>query len=140
MHELVAIGYKWIGKPRSIQLVEEHTRSCESCREIYQSETKSPSTLSIRCNNFIKKFQTNIYLFGFAILIISSLFGISLSNQQGMFYNLTLIPAIGALGFFMLKQKWIYFRLVFLYLLIFGYSSQIFLMEFLAKDLHGVFS
>lgn len=51
----------------------------------------------------IKKKMVSV---GFIILTIGGLFGIYLSNSQGVFYNVIIMPCVGIVGYVLLRKKY----------------------------------
>ena len=88
----------------SKQAVYEHIKSCEECRNLYGKEVvfeNSEKEILIK----IKRNLTGICL---VIIIVGILFGISLSANELMFYNILIMPAIGGISYFAFKKKVIY--------------------------------
>ncbi len=81
--------------------VLEHLKTCKSCSEIYGKEVAFVSSNNV----IVAKIKKNITLISLAIITLGVLFGISLSISQFMFYNVLIMPAIGAMAFFTLKYK-----------------------------------
>ncbi len=88
----------------SIKLVNEHIKSCKSCKELYGSEMKFDDS-DEKTILKVKKYITHICIL---LITFGILFGISLSANQFMFYNILIMPLIGAVSFFTLKKKSIY--------------------------------
>lgn len=96
-------------------LVQNHIKECKNCQDILKSFEEIPKMNEEKIINKIKK-----QLFTIAIIIISlgGLVGLALSESMGMFYNILIMPTIGAIGYFTLKRK---AYLVPLTLLVFSY-------------------
>lgn len=88
----------------SKQAVYEHIKSCEECKNIYGEEVVFENS-DKKILKDIKKNLTHICL---VIIGLGILFGISLSANQFMFYNILIMPAIGYISYFSLKKKAIY--------------------------------
>lgn len=87
----------------SKKLVEEHIELCEECKELYNSFENEEITIDDR--NIIKKIKKQIFIFALVIIVVASMVGLALSETMGMFYNILIMPSIGVLGYFVLKDK-----------------------------------
>lgn len=43
---------------------------------------------------------------GFLFIVFGALMGVYLSDSMGMFYNILIMPIVGACGYLTLKRKW----------------------------------
>jgi hypothetical protein len=53
-------------------------------------------------------FKKGIYLFSIIVLLIGAMIGVGLTNNKGTFYNILIMPLLGAIGYFALKKRWYY--------------------------------
>ena len=88
----------------SKKAVYEHMKSCENCKNVYGEEMFFEDS-DKKILKDIKKNLTHICLI---IIGLGILFGISLSANQFMFYNILIMPIIGGIAYFSLKKKSIY--------------------------------
>ncbi|MFI3215155.1 MAG: zf-HC2 domain-containing protein [Eubacteriales bacterium] len=88
----------------SKKVVYEHMKFCEDCKNVYGVEVVFEDS-DKKILKDIKKNLTHICLI---IIGLGMLFGISLSANQFMFYNILIMPAIGGISYFSLKKKSIY--------------------------------
>ena len=88
----------------SKQAVYEHLKGCTSCQTMYGKDIafeNSEQHILIK----LKRYISTICL---VILILGILFGVSLSANQFMFYNVLIMPFIGAMSYVILKKKALY--------------------------------
>ncbi len=84
-----------------------HMQSCEACKAIYGEEISFGES----DKNIISKLKKHVAKISFVVISLCILFGISLSANQFMFYNVLIMPAIGLASFFTLKHKSIFVAL-----------------------------
>lgn len=84
-------------------IVEEHIKSCEKCNIIYNGVTQ----IKIQMDDMavVNKIKKQISYALIAIILVGSVFGMMLTNSMDMFYNALIMPAIGGLGYVLLKKK-----------------------------------
>lgn len=89
----------------SEMLVAKHIDNCESCKALFSSEevNKDYKVDDQKVIGDIKKKMVSV---GLTILIIGGLLGIYLSNSQGMFYNVLIMPCVGIVGYVLLRKKY----------------------------------
>lgn len=106
--DLIPLVKDNVASEDSKKLVEEHTEECEECKSLYNSfENKGFENKEILMDdkNVIRKIKKQISIFALAIIVIASMLGLALSDTMGMFYNILIMPSIGILGYFVLKDK-----------------------------------
>jgi hypothetical protein len=101
--DLIPLVKDNVASQASKKLVEEHIEQCEECKEIYNSFENEE--IMMNDINIIKKIKKQIFIFSLIIIVIASMVGLALSESMGMFYNILIMPAIGILGYFILKNK-----------------------------------
>lgn len=101
--DLIPIVKDNVASQASKKLVEEHIELCEECKELYNSFENEE--IMIDDTNVIKKIKKQIFIFTLAMIVIASMVGLALSETMGMFYNILIMPSIGILGYFALKDK-----------------------------------
>jgi len=94
--DLIPLVKDGIASEESRILVEEHIKTCESCREIYGTEEKLKSAdISSALGRFRKKLHLSIAM----IMMFGIFFGLSFTATDMIFYNTVIMPVIGALGY-----------------------------------------
>lgn len=101
--DLIPIVKDNVASQASKKLVEEHIELCEECKELYNSFENEE--IMIDDTNVIKKIKKQIFIFTLVMIVIASMVGLALSETMGMFYNILIMPSIGILGYFALKNK-----------------------------------
>ncbi len=102
--DLMPLVTDGVASEDSERAVREHVEGCESCRELFNSDEK-PAINAERVDRDIKKRLTQL---GMILIVIGVLFGIGIAEGQFMFYNIIIMPTIGAVSYLALKRKWIY--------------------------------
>ena len=92
-----------IGSEDSKALVLEHIKCCASCNKIYGNQPEVDYSLnSLKVS---KKIKSNLRLLTVLIIFIGIFTGIIITDGMYVFYNVLLMPAIGFIGYFALKNK-----------------------------------
>lgn len=89
----------------SRRLVEEHLASCPSCGALAGSpplaEPAAPDD-----GRVLASLRRGLLLFGLCLLLAGTVLGVALSGGMGMFYNILLMPLMGAVALFVLPRRW----------------------------------
>lgn len=102
--DLMPLVLDEIASEDSGRLVHSHIESCKECESLYLGLTK-PDSSRINDQNNIKTIINKLYLFGLFALIAGALFGVYLTNTTNIFYNIILMPFVGAFGYLILRKK-----------------------------------
>ena len=86
-------------------LVVKHIDNCESCKALFSSEEVNKD-YKVDDQKVMGDIKKKIASVGLIILIIGGLLGVYLSNSQGMFYNVLIMPCIGIAGSVLLRKKY----------------------------------
>lgn len=103
--DLMPLVLDGVASEDSVLLVQEHVKMCNNCHEVYGSHLDLTS-YEVDDQKVIKHMKKSLYLVSLTILLIGSILGISLSNSMGMFYNFTIMPVCGIVGYFILSRRW----------------------------------
>lgn len=132
--------------------VMEHTASCERCAAAFGNGTEQTAPMDdAAVLGKIKKRLALILLTG---ILAGALIGLALSDGMGMFYNALIMPAIGALGYRLLKKKaycvplglflfsflWVAIREIGKGFLLYGTIAELTVMSAWWGGIFGVFS
>ncbi|MEF9983019.1 MAG: zf-HC2 domain-containing protein [Oscillospiraceae bacterium] len=90
--------------------VLEHIETCEQCR-LYYEKNQKPIVKNAKAKINIKK---QLFLLAIAFMIIGVAFGIAIADGEMMFYNIIIMPFLGAVSYFTLKRKSL-FALIFVF-------------------------
>lgn len=101
--DLIPLVKDDIASEDSRLLVEEHIKTCETCRLIYMSEEQLESQMDDK--RIVSKIKKQFSYYLIALILLGAVFGMMLTNSMDMFYNALIMPAIGGLGYLLLKKK-----------------------------------
>ncbi len=85
----------------SVKAVKQHMESCEACRAAFHDAAPPKADPDAAFTKVKKKMQ----LFWTMLLMFGVLYGLSLTSGDKLFYNIILMPMIGALGYGLLRKK-----------------------------------
>lgn len=108
IQDLIPLVNDGVASEESMQLVMEHCQECKTCQELVKEKS------IINEQNLEAKWEQKIRKSIIGCMILVILFACSFSATVNQFQNFILIPAIGAIGYGVLKQK-----VYILYILIF---------------------
>ncbi len=98
-----------IASEESSRAVMQHISECKDCKILFDEmdEISKIKNESIRMNDkkVISKIKNQLVLGAMIMVIIGSFIGVGISESEWMFYNIIIMPLIGGLGYFALKQK-----------------------------------
>lgn len=89
----------------SCRLVEEHLAACPACRALSGPPGAGPAAAPDD-GRVLASLRRGMLLFGLALLLLGTVLGVALSNGMGMFYNILLMPLVGAGALFILPRRW----------------------------------
>lgn len=88
-------------------LVEEHVEHCQSCRLEYEMEADYvQQTQAVKDVKILAAIKRSVFMGEILLLVVGTIAGVVMTNSVGMFYNIFLMPIIGALSVWMFKGKW----------------------------------
>ncbi len=120
--DLIPLVKDEVASEDSKKAVLEHINLCPACKALYGNEIAFSSSDP----KIISKIKKHLLKLSLSIIVLAMLFGISLSANQFMFYNILIMPTIGAISYFSLKKKAVFSCLaifVLVYLRWFFHSS-----------------
>lgn len=88
----------------SKKAVHEHIKSCADCKHIYGEEVIFENSEKKILNDM----QKHLTYMCIIIIGVGILLGSSLTASQDMFYNILIMPTIGAMSYLLLEKKSIY--------------------------------
>lgn len=92
-----------VASSESRQAVMQHLADCEDCRQIFAGIDAEMPVMDER--RVVQKIKRQFSLAALIIVTAGALIGIGIADTHLMFYNILIMPAIGALGYFALKEK-----------------------------------
>lgn len=107
--DLLPLVNDGIASEDSCRLVASHISSCEACavslgKDINGIKSAEAET-AMDEGNVIRKIKKRFTFFLVSFILIGILIGLVLSSGMGMFYNALIMPAVGGLGYMLLKGK-----------------------------------
>ena len=99
--DLIPLVKDEVASDDSKNAVLQHIKSCEKCSKLYGEEINFEESDKKIVSKIKRGFTGIISL----VIVLGVLIGIILSGDQYMFYNILIMPAIGALGYILLKKK-----------------------------------
>lgn len=87
--------------------VEEHVKSCETCKKQYDGEIIEPS-INVDLERELVKLKRRLQTFSTVLMMFGVFFGLSLTASNEMFYNSLIMPLVGALGYVIFRWKAVY--------------------------------
>lgn len=103
--DLIPLVQDGVASADSRDAVEEHVKTCEECRSVYED---NKIALSTDVSVVFRKVQRQIQTFTIVLMMLGMFFGVSFTASEQMFYNCIIMPIIGALGYMLLRWKAVY--------------------------------
>lgn len=109
--DLLPLVKDHVSSEDSIALVTEHIAVCPACQQLCDPQELSME-IPINDQKVLSAIRRKFNLAGLIMLIAGILFGIYLTNSMGIFYNIAVMPLLGALGYFIFKRYWLFVPLI----------------------------
>ena len=106
--DLIPLVKDGIASEDSRLAVEEHVKSCEDCRKMYEGEVTEPSIVNVDLELELGKLKRKLQTFSTVLMMFGGFFGLSLTASEEMFYNSLIMPVIGALGYVIFRWGAVY--------------------------------
>lgn len=103
--DLIPLVKDGIASEDSRLAVEEHMKTCESCKKLYAEEIKENSSDNVDLEQELGKLKRKLQTFSLVLLMFGAFFGLSLTASEEMFYNSLIMPVIGALGYVIFRWR-----------------------------------
>lgn len=93
--------------------VKEHLSGCaDCCEDLEVLKTAGPQAMpageEISLKNTLKKIKGRVQIFTAMIIIFGAVLGVGLINHSSIFYNIVIMPIIGALGYVIMRWRALY--------------------------------
>lgn len=102
--DLIPLVKDGVASQDSAQAVLLHMEGCVSCRMVYGRKEKTAAPQE----HVLRKLLRRMRLFLAMVLMFGILFGLSLTAGSGIFYNVVLMPLIGAVGYYLFRWRSFY--------------------------------
>lgn len=102
--DLIPLVRDGVASRDSREAVLAHLEKCPECSGVFRGELPPAN----RGEQTFGKLMQRVRLFMAMLLMFGILFGISLTAGSGLFYNVVLMPVIGAVGYYLFRWKAVY--------------------------------
>ena len=102
--DLMPLVQDGIASPDSREAVLRHLEECPECRKRYEGEIPAPSDTK----KLLEKLQRKARLFSAMVMMFGIFYGLILTAGSGVFYNVLIMPAIGAIGYYLFRWSGLY--------------------------------
>lgn len=99
--DLMPLVQDGIASKDSCEAVRQHIQGCADCRALFKGELPLPAD-DLR---FLQVFKRKMQVFGAMVLMFGVLFGLSLTASAELFYNILIMPIVGALGYAVFRWR-----------------------------------
>lgn len=99
--DLAPLVQDGIASPDSAAAVQRHLQTCPACRAAYGGEAPPAGDAGA----LLRRLRSRLRLAGALALVLGAFAGLSLTGSEGLFYNIVLMPVLGALGFALLRRR-----------------------------------
>lgn len=107
IEDLLPLVKDGVASQESIDLVKDHIEKCQFCRqEMVFLQTMTDGSSDLKDEEILKNIKRKLVFGQMTILVIGTIIGIALTYTMGVFYNIALMPLLGALSYISLKEKW----------------------------------
>lgn len=102
--DLMPLVHDGVASGDSVEAVKHHIASCKQCQALFEGQLPAPSNREI----LLKKLQKEAKTFCAMVLMFGIFYGLMLTAGSGLFYNILIMPAIGAIGYYLFRWKALY--------------------------------
>ncbi len=88
----------------SQEAVHQHIQNCAACKGLFEGAFPAPSDP----NRLLKKIRSRVRSFCVMVLMFGIFYGLSLTAGSGIFYNVVIMPVIGAIGYYLFRWHGLY--------------------------------
>lgn len=139
--DLIPLVKDGIASEDSGNAVKKHINECETCNIIFDDfkDINKMNNENIKMNDrkVISKIKNQLAIGAMIMIILGSFIGVGISESEWMFYNIIIMPLVGGLGYFALKQK-CYFVPVGIFILTYIWNSIKYIIEIKANEMNLV--
>lgn len=91
--------------PASERALADHLAGCESCRALYAALPAAPAAPAGAAEKTLARLRRTALAMLAGLMLLGALLGVALSESAGMFYNLLILPLVGAAAYFVLRRR-----------------------------------
>lgn len=101
--DLLPLVQDGVASPDSCRLVEVHLAQCADCCSLCHGTSQPVAVPDDRA--IVSGIRKRLYGFLLLMVCVGTALGLAFSNSQHMFYNILIMPAVGALAYGLLKRR-----------------------------------
>ncbi|MFT4142939.1 MAG: zf-HC2 domain-containing protein [Mobilitalea sp.] len=101
--DLIPLVKDGVASEDSCQAVHEHLAECDACSKVLYQDNSPEIVMNDQI--VVSKIKKQLIIITLAIMLAGTSFGLWISDSMNIFYNALILPAIGALGYLLLKKK-----------------------------------
>lgn len=101
--DLMPLVEDGIASKDSCLLVDEHIKTCESCKKLFMSADSSERQMNDKI--IVGKIKKQLSYLILVVILIGAVLGMMITNSMNMFYNALIMPLIGGLEFYVLRKN-----------------------------------
>ncbi|NLY53780.1 MAG: zf-HC2 domain-containing protein [Firmicutes bacterium] len=93
-----------VASPDSRNAVMQHLKTCQACQQLFTAVT-GEEIPPLDEGRVLAQIKRQLGYTAIALIFVGALLGVGLANSSLVFYNILIMPTIGALGYFALRRK-----------------------------------
>ena len=101
--DLIPLVKDNVASEDSYNLVKKHIDECNKCKDLFDENIEVNQNMNDE--KVISKIKSQLILIALILVILGSVIGVILSESEGMFYNILIMPIIGILAYSALRKK-----------------------------------
>ena len=101
--DLIPLVKDNVASEDSYNLVKKHIDECNKCKVLFDENIEVNQNMNDE--KVISKIKSQLMLIALILVVLGSVIGLGLSESEGMFYNILIMPVIGALAYFALRKN-----------------------------------
>lgn len=102
--DLMPLVQDGVASPDSIAAVQAHIQTCPLCAALFEGQCPQPN----QREKLLQKLHKESRHFSSMVLMFGVFYGLMLTAGSGLFYNILIMPAIGAIGYYLFRWKALY--------------------------------
>lgn len=102
--DLMPLVQDGVASEDSRNAVLGHLEECASCKALFEGEIPAPTDGKALLGRVQKKAQ----IFSAMVMMFGIFYGLMLTAGNGIFYNVVIMPLIGAIGYYLFRWKGLY--------------------------------
>lgn len=105
--DLIPLVKDGVASDESNRIVKEHIKICSQCKAEFETlKTINSQEINLKDEKVILSIKRSIFISQIIILTAGAMLGVAFSDSISMFYNFMIMPLIGSISLFALKEKW----------------------------------